>query len=43
MSVKVVHVLWECPVCSDIREAFIAKLSQILGQTFDEFDVLCRL
>ena len=37
---SVVHVLWECPACSNCRLTFLEKLQELLGDKYIDFDSL---
>ena len=37
---SVVHVIWECPVYKDSRDAFMAKLQNLLGEGWNDFNCL---
>ena len=37
---SVIHVLWECSAYSNIRDTFVEKLQELLGNRYAEFDKL---
>ena len=37
---SVSHVLWDCPVYNTLRNDFLCKLQELLGDGFEHFDSL---
>ena len=37
---SVSHVLWDCPVCNTLRNDFLCKLQELLGDGFEHFEGL---
>ena len=40
---SVVHVLWECTAYSSSRASFTAKLQELLGDSYADFDLLSNV